>query len=141
SFLDLEGNQLQSVNLTIFESLGLMLINGNPLLKVLGGGPLNVQDQWESKWSVLLSNNPWDCCRALPLKRWLNSHQAIIPNLVDIHCMRGNLTELVPLFEISDSNLTCIPEPPIPFQQSSYFHAIIGVLVVVSLILTTVLLF
>ncbi|CAH1775139.1 unnamed protein product, partial [Owenia fusiformis] len=141
SSLDLEGNRLQNVNLTIFESLDLMLINGNPILKVLGSGHINARGRWESKWSVLPSNNPWDCCRALPLKRWLNSHQSIIPNLVDIHCMRDNLTELVPLFEISDSNLTCIPEPPIPFQQTSYFHAIIGVLVVVSLILTTVLLF
>ncbi|CAH1776868.1 unnamed protein product [Owenia fusiformis] len=145
SFLDLEGNQLQSVNLTIFEPLGLMLINGKPLswisISVNGVGPINAREHWESKWSILLSNNPWDCCRGLPLKKWLNAHQSIIPNLVDIHCMRGNLTELVPLFEMSDSNLTCIPEPPIPFQQTSYFQAIIGVLVVVSFCLSGLLIF
>ncbi|CAH1782835.1 unnamed protein product [Owenia fusiformis] len=151
SFLDLEGNQLQTVNVSIFETLQLMLINSNVgYISLLDGSRVNVREPQKSKWSILLSYNPWDCCRALPLKKWLNAHQLIIPNLDDIYCLRDNMTltefsldgplkSKVPLFKISDSNLTCIPESPVPFQQTSYFHAIIGVLVFVLFFLTTIL--
>ncbi|CAH1791991.1 unnamed protein product [Owenia fusiformis] len=124
--LDLRGNQLHSVDTNVFDSLKRLIMAGE--------AGRNRSDVETTECSIKLSHNPWDCCDALPLKSWMFKVRNVITDYEDIYCMNGNQTSPTPLFQTQDSNLTCVPEMIIPFQFTTTFNVITGLLTAVVLI-------